>query len=118
QAALSATGWLLLILDFAIKDMDQAFGIIRIRLDEVRGLEAKRRACRRIAGQLVSERFGREWRAVVVDRVYGVGDMVLGVGDEGLGLRLLVFGRQFCVRLAPAIANRGGLQNVAEIVHF
>src|SRR5207245_11655364 len=93
QAALPASGRLLFILDFAIENVDQAFGIIRIGLNEVGGLEATCRACRSIAGQLVGARFGREWRAAVVGRVYGVGNAVFGVGDERLGLLLLVFVR-------------------------
>ncbi len=85
-----AVGRLFLILDFAIEDVDQVSGIIRIGLHEVRSLEPTCRTCGCVAGQLIGAGFSRERRAVVAGRVDGVGDAVLGVGDECCGLLGLV----------------------------
>ena len=55
---------------------------------------------------------------IVGDVSTGVGDAVLGVGDEDLRLLGLIRWRQVQVRLPSPVADGGGLEDVAEVVHL
>ena len=120
QAALSAVGGRVFIVDLRVEEVSQS---ISRGPNKIGALEASGGTRRQVAGQLEGAGLAGQRSAIII-RVEGwivdrIGNAVLGVGDQRLRLRVPIRVRgESGIRLAASVADGDFFQHVAEPVHL
>src|SRR5262245_1434260 len=117
QPPLFAIAGRFFVLDLLVEDARQTAVLVGLR--EVGDLKSPGVARPRVTGQLIWAALAGQRRAVRIFAINRVGEIVFGVSDEPSGLLVLILlRRKIRISLPASVADGGGLEYIAELIHF